>query len=215
MSTFIRVRQQMSAFVGVRIRMSRFRRNPAANVRVRRQSGCGCPHSLRSQVAGALATRGTYQSLRPTWEDIKLGRKTLGAKLVCTLGAQLATYRGNEDTAGLRSEANIRIVQWLFADVRRRLAAVTRAGAGPAEVIVGHRSAATPKKDRAVELLLRGSGEAHWTLAIECLSHPFHTEWLELKKWAMTEGLYLRGRAALDPVCSTCVYYVSAWPALV
>lgn len=144
-----------------------------------------------------------------------MGRQTLGAKLARTLGAQLLTYRGPEDTARLRSEANIRIVQWLFLDVRRRLAAVTRAGAGPAEVIVGHRSAATPKRDRAVELLLRSSGEVHWTLAIECLSHPFHPEWLKLKEWALTEGLYLRGRAALDPVCSTCVYYVSAWPALI
>lgn len=207
-------------------------RRPATSVRVCPPSGRKCPHSqvVRSGSSSFASSSPTSVLARlgpPVHAAVPIRERSDGCALVednmnrQNLGVRLARARDRHLGPRLKDGVNLspvdddarELVSWLFVGVRRQLAAVIRQGAGPAEVIVGTGPAGSLKRLKALELLTQSSGPVQWPLAIECSTHPFHCEWVELKKWASGEGLFLRGRTELDPVYSRCVYLVTAWPA--
>lgn len=148
---------------------------------------------------------------RAFWEDT-LRKLKLGAHLARDLECQLGSYLPEPLPADERKKAG-KSVSRLFSGAKRQLAGVVAAGAGPIEVIVAPKLKSPQRETCAIGVLERSSGSLQWTRAIECPSHDFHAQWVELKNWALHEGLYLAGRTELHPVYNTTVYVLVAWPA--
>lgn len=45
--------------------------------------------------------------------------------------------------------------------------------------------------------LMRVSAPTCWDLAIQAETHPFHREWMQFRKWAKSEDLFVQLHASL------------------